>query len=268
MRLKDPGAVDRAIEIVSARAMTLQNTTVTGRGAEGLRDAWLDWWGQTDAQLRSLFVDSELADELLRTQIEVQRLLEHGRPFIFINSINQLWKSRLDGVVEQLKSLRSFTAHIGCLVVIDTSALIEGEHVATTDWRSVIGCAASDSLRLLVPMLVVEELDALKRDRDPRVMSRARKVLKALSALVQSPNRPATLSAGVTIEVLADEPGHARLPVNDDEIVDRASYIRQLCGREVTVVAGDYSLIFRARALGLTAVMATRVPTDTGSHER
>jgi hypothetical protein len=48
--------------------------------------------------------------------------------------------------------------------------------------------------------------------------------------------------------ILADDPGHLRLPNNDDEIVARASFVQQaISPRKVTVVTRDNGMPTRAR---------------------
>ena len=54
--------------------------------------------------------------------------------------------------------------------------------------------------------------------------------------------------------MLYDPPGHARLPINDDEIVDRALTVQLLAGRPVRLLTYDTGQAMRARAAGLTAV--------------
>lgn len=53
------------------------------------------------------------------------------------------------------------------------------------------------------------------------------------------------------LDILLDEPGHIRLAIADDEIVDRAAAIASLSGRDVTLVTNDVSQAYRARLAGL-----------------
>ena len=41
------------------------------------------------------------------------------------------------------------------------------------------------------------------------------------------------------LEIVFDPPGHSRLPINDDELVDQAQAIQALAGREVTMFTYD-----------------------------
>ncbi len=53
-------------------------------------------------------------------------------------------------------------------------------------------------------------------------------------------------------EVIFDEPGHTRLPHDDDEIVDRAAAVQAVAGRPVKLLTYDARQATRARFAGLT----------------
>lgn len=53
------------------------------------------------------------------------------------------------------------------------------------------------------------------------------------------------------LDLLFDAPGHVRLPINDDEIIDRALAAQALAGTEVTLLTFDTSQAARARRAGL-----------------
>ncbi len=55
----------------------------------------------------------------------------------------------------------------------------------------------------------------------------------------------------MTLEILLDPPGHARLPINDDEIVDRAVTVQTTAGRDVTLITYDTGHASRGRVAGL-----------------
>jgi predicted ribonuclease YlaK len=120
---------------------------------------------------------------------------------------------------------------------------------------------------LLVPIVVIDELDGLKQHRDNKVRWRAGYTLAVLDRVLPRPTAVAplreadfsALSSGgiprgeISVEVLFDPPGHVRLPINDDEIIDRALAVVPLAVREVTLVTYDTGQCMRARAAGLDA---------------
>ena len=76
----------------------------------------------------------------------------------------------------------------------------------------------------------------------------------------------------VTMGLLFDPPGHVRLPINDDEIIDRAVAVQTLAGREVTLLTYDTGMSTRARNAGLKVVKPTEAigpePTEAESSGR
>ena len=58
----------------------------------------------------------------------------------------------------------------------------------------------------------------------------------------------------VTIELVFDPPGHVRLAIDDDEIIDRALAVGPLADRKVTLLTYDTGQSTRARNAGLAAV--------------
>src|ERR1035441_1385373 len=258
VRLREPGSLDQAVLTLRRLAMTLDNTVVPGAAVIQTIVAWVSWWNDADGQLRHLFPDYELADDLYRAQLQIQRLNEVARPWDLITHLNRVWKGRLEEEAAALERLRLFASQPGFIIVPDTSALVEGGALADINWHELVGIAVDETARLVVPILVVEELDELKRQRDVARMSRARQALRSLWELPG--DRAGVMQVGprVTLEVLLDDPWHTRMPVADVEIVDRASYLHEITGRDVGFVAADLAILFRARELGLRTCLIER----------
>lgn len=155
--------------------------------------------------------------------------------------------------------------HRGVLVVLDTNVYVEHEQkLEDLDLAPIIDCR-DEPLHLLVPMVVVDELDGLKRSNRKEIRWRAPYTLAFLSEHLRGTDligelRPADTSAlatggiprgPITAEIVLDPPGHRRLPINDDEIVDRAVAIKLTVGRPVTLVTFDTGMAMRARAANL-----------------
>jgi hypothetical protein len=68
----------------------------------------------------------------------------------------------------------------------------------------------------------------------------------------------ATDAVQSTIEMIFDPPGHVRLPINDDEIIDRALAIEPLADRKVTLLTYDTGQSTRARNAGLQMVKLSK----------
>jgi len=153
----------------------------------------------------------------------------------------------------------------GVFAVADTSFYIEHEdRLEDLDFRPLL-TIWEDPVHLLVPIIVVDELDGLKKSKDRHQRWRAGYTLAVLDRVFASSAEPALLtpedfsvlgSGGlprgeVTIELIFDPPGHVRLPINDDEIIDRVLAIQPLAGRDVTLLTYDTGQSTRALAAGL-----------------
>jgi hypothetical protein len=155
----------------------------------------------------------------------------------------------------------------GVLVVADTSFYINHPaKIEDADIASLLSLREAP-IRLVVPMFVVDELDRLKRSGQELTRWRAGVTLAVLDRLLPTPNLPGRLRAEdfsavsesigsiphgeVTIEIMFDPPAHTRLPVADDEIVDRALAVQARSGRPVMFLTYDTGQALRARSAGL-----------------
>jgi hypothetical protein len=249
--------VDYTVETLTRVKSDLGTTGGGGQSPSIRRDAWLRWWSAADAQLRNLFTDGDLAASLAVSADKVRDVNLDALPFMVLNRESDVWDERLGQVIDALKALKPFIERPGVIIVPDTSAFLEGEYFTDLDWQALAGTA--EPVRLVVPVLVVEELDAHKRGRD-RQRDRAVSVLRRLWELGGSAPEQVAVIPGrrVTVEVFLDGPWHARRPVNDDEIIERAVAAGEITGREVLLAAADFAMLYRAAAAGLKAVLVPR----------
>jgi PIN domain len=274
MRLKRPGDLRRGIDTLNALAREVGQIDL-GAKSSVVRLSWLRWWDSADQRLRDVFVDDDLITDLYRTQAVV-RALEPSRPsggFVPVGNDGattdllrrecDVWGKRLHDAARQLEQLEAFVSRPGRVVVLDTSAFIEGGDFWEQDWPTITFADDDSALgagplpvRLIVPIIVIEEMDIQKRHTNKRVAATARQALSYLWQLTREQSGARRLDNRVTVEILLDDRTHARLPVNDTEIVDRAAYLRDLFAprRSVYLVAGDYSMLFRAEELGLRPI--------------
>ncbi|MFH9685258.1 PIN domain-containing protein [Streptomyces sp. NPDC017413] len=187
----------------------------------------------------------------------------------FLNDLVSLeMEERVADLAEAVTSLKERIKDwegAGVLVVADSSVYIQHESkLLDWDFRSLCG-VREESLHLLFPMVVIDELDNLKQSKDRTQRWRAGYTLAVLERHVttgvgwasikeadHSPLDAGGIPSGrVTVEVLYDPPGHSRLPINDDEIVDRAVTVQLITGRPVRLLTYDTGQAMRARAAGL-----------------
>jgi hypothetical protein len=155
----------------------------------------------------------------------------------------------------------------GVFAAADTSFYIEHTNkLEDADFRPLLQIW-EDPVHLLVPIAVVDELDGLKKAKDAAVRGRARYTLAVLDRVFATSPGPAALipedfsvlgtgglpRGQVTAELVFDPPGHVRLPITDDEIIDRLLTLQPLAGREITLLTYDTGQSTRARNAGLPA---------------
>jgi hypothetical protein len=157
---------------------------------------------------------------------------------------------------------------LAALVVPDTTVYLEhDEKLENLDFHSLVVDDWPDkTVRVVVPVVVLDELDGQKRSGDALKRWRAGYTLAVMEkafasrpvrGLLRPPTSDRTRGA-VILDVLFDPPGHSRLPINDDEIIDRALAAQGLAGLPVTLLTFDTSQTARARHAGLTVIKLSK----------
>jgi hypothetical protein len=117
---------------------------------------------------------------------------------------------------------------------------------------------AGHGLTLIVPVIVMDELDGLKdRAPSPHAKWRAAYTLGFFDRIFTkrapraSCRNPPRAGGGSSRTSFFDPPRHERLPIADDEIIDRVPAAQGLMGTTVTLLTFDTSQAARARNAGL-----------------
>jgi PIN domain len=280
MRLKAQGELQAAIDSIDLLARELAEC-LDGPRPNSLqaREAWLKWWAGADMKLRELFADDDLLVPLARTAAEI-RNLDIPAPAYEAPSLSlivreqDVWVDRLATAVRGLEQVKDFVVRPGRVAVLDTSAFHEFDRFWVADWAAVTEADPPHEpmsglpIRLVVPLVVVEELDAQKRHQNGKVRQAARDILRHLRELQRVSTDAFAdvlrLDERVTLEILLDDWTHVRLPENDAEIIDRAVYLRSLFPtlRRVILVSGDVAMEFRAEGTGLETRHVSRDLSD------
>lgn len=272
-----PGA-DRDQLLTILRAM--HNAAINLRGgsqgtAQDRVCSYLEWTTTASEQLTRLLPPRDLDrliltpayDRLLAavgtmpgTDVSTQRVL-NGMLSLEVNQRCEALEAAVRALSEQIKRWSG----PGSFAVADSSFYIEHEDkLEQADFRPLLSIW-EDPVHLLVPIVVVDQLDALKRSGKNTTRWRAGYTLAVLdrlfaistTAAVLSPEDFTAIGKGglprgqVTVEIVFDPPGHDRLPSADDEIVSRSQAIQALAGRHVTLLTYDTGQATRARAAGL-----------------
>ncbi|MFF1676111.1 PIN domain-containing protein [Streptomyces sp. NPDC058256] len=140
--------------------------------------------------------------------------------------------------------------HQGQTVVLDTNDLLHYSRYDKIPWAAVYGKGTV----VVIPHVVVDEIDKKSYATSDSIRKRARGVFALLEQTLAEQREGSSVAGGVKVEVMLDEPGHVRLPNNDDEIVARACELKQaIAPTQVTVLTGDNGMRARALAWGLEA---------------
>ncbi|MFF3878015.1 PIN domain-containing protein [Streptomyces sp. NPDC001978] len=171
-------------------------------------------------------------------------------------------EAALDAQIGRWKGLEWF-------VVADSSFYIHNpDKLADADLHKVLGLPNGEHIRLLFPIAVVDELDSLKEAGKHQARWRASHTLGLLDKILSGStfgilhrqelmSHSGEVRGEVNLEIVLDPPGHVRLPIADDEIIDRAVAIQPLAAREVRLLTCDTGQHTRGRAAGLKV---TKVP--------
>jgi rRNA-processing protein FCF1 len=158
---------------------------------------------------------------------------------------------RLNALVSSLRGYLPLRDRPGHVAVLDTNVLLHYQRIDQVDWGKVV---KGSPVRLVVPHIVLDELDEKRYLGSDKIRERAR------SAIVPFDERREQLEGqgytklpvgDATVEYLVDEGDHTRRDNPDEEIVDRARFLQQVIGRKVTVITADRGMRARAVSRGL-----------------
>ncbi|WP_028808675.1 PIN domain-containing protein [Streptomyces canus] len=215
------------------------------------------WTLRGTAELLEMFTDRSVA---ARLRGERYNAIVHGqftpqRWTLLINTELSELRTYFMDLANELRLTRDrFAGHRGRTVVLDTNDLLHYMRFDKIPWQRIFGSGTS----VMIPHVVIDEIDKKSYDtHDTGVRKRARAVFALLEQVltqIESDGRAVLNNGETVVDVLRDEPGHVRLPNNDDEIVARACYLQQaIAPAPVTVVTGDNGMRARALSWGLKA---------------
>jgi PIN domain len=256
IQLRPSVDVGEAISLLQERAANFRNEAQpvgwTNQGAR--RNAYVQEATHTEARLRSILSIKDAAalfDSSRHRDICSMVLGEQGFPMIAaeVESICH----RLSTLALELDNARKHLADGARCIVLDTNFYIEHpEKIEDAGFHALLG--SSGAVRLLIPMVVVDELDGLKRSGDLKRRWRAGYSLAVVDRVIEQPPSPGLLRVAqanpprgaVTMQIVFDKPDHLRLPIADDEIVDRSAACQPYAG-PITLVTYDTGQSQRAR---------------------
>jgi rRNA-processing protein FCF1 len=244
--------------------------------------AYLEWASRSARMLRNQVSEADIAALVLNEryklllsssgtmaspEMEVQRVVNDLVSLELDQRVTDL-----DDAITTLESERRRWTGISDLVLPDSNFYIH--HPDKLEAADIASAAhlGGTTAHLLVPMVIVDELDGLKRQSKQPARWRAGYTVAVLDRVFKDnvkgnnvgtlrPDKVTVTGQGqvtglgeVTMELLLDPLGHVRLPINDDEIVDRAVAVQTIAGRNVTLLTYDTGMSTRARSAGLRVV--------------
>jgi rRNA-processing protein FCF1 len=247
---------------------------------------YLEWASDSVRVLRSQVSDTDL-DQLILTRRHnvlldgVGHLAGSDQQRLVNGLINQELAERVEVLDDAVNTLQNQIGRWGgqaTFVIPDSSFYIHHPtRFDEVDYPALLGTLPDEGVHLLLPIVIVDELDGLKETKNARARYRAGYTLAVLDRILDDrghgtlhPQDTTDLTGlggirgAVTTEILFDPPGHARLPINDDEIIDRALAIQALAGRRVRILTYDTGQATRARTAGLPV---TKLRDDAGTGE-
>lgn len=240
---------------------------------------YLDWATDAVQRLRYAISDADI-DRLVLTR-RYYALLDGAARFTGNNQarlVNGMVGLELTERAEALEAaVKSLDDHMDrwqrhdYLIVADSSFYIQNpQRLELADLHTILGIPRLENLHLLFPIVVLDELDRLKESGKHRARWRAGYTLGVLDRVLNGRNfgtlRPETSNEGsITMEVVLDSPGHVRLPIEDDEIIDRAVAIKQVASKRTQgfrLLTCDTGQHTRGRMADLNV---TKVPHSAGT---
>jgi hypothetical protein len=239
---------------------------------------YLKWASQSVRMLRNQIRESDLAAlvltrryELLLSSSGTMSSPEREMQRVVNDLVSLELDERivdLDEAIKTLQSERQRWSRVSDLVLPDSNFYIH--HPAKLEMADFVEAAGlgGSTAHVLVPMVIIDELDGLKRQSKQPARWRAGYTVAVLDRVFRDVGRGITVGqlrgdkttttqgkvtglGEVTMGLLLDPPGHVRLPINDDEIVDRAVAVQTLAGQDVTLLTYDTGMSTRARNAGL-----------------
>jgi rRNA-processing protein FCF1 len=166
--------------------------------------------------------------------------------------------TQLEAAVAALTSPFPTSAHgpDRTIVVLDTNTLLHYRKPDEISWRVLTG---APEVLLVVPLVVLDELDDKRNAKDTSLARRARNIASTIEKWTATTpaDTPTELADGVAIMVLSEESDHRRLSNNDDEIIAVARSLADR-GEKVLVATADSGMRTRARVRGVGVL----VPPD------
>jgi rRNA-processing protein FCF1 len=262
VRLRPGVTVDHAIlgldseaaNVYAYTAATSYDTDIVVRSNDA-RDLYVRWSIEAEARLIGSLDRDEVFSIFSNPRHRDISLMPAGAQlnrsvYAEVGSKRELFES----MSRELKETRTrLSKSPGLPSVVDTNFMIHCLRPDQIKWKSV----ADDVVRLVIPIRVIEELDAMKADNKDRLRKSSREILGWLeSVFTASDTGPVTLRSheATTIEILLSERPRHRPSDPDEEVLDVCHEFQRFVGESLLVTA-DSGMRLRARAESINVLL-------------
>lgn len=272
---------DRVLELLRQASIEITNN-------HGDQELYVGWVMNTARLLRGQVAQADL--DLLLLTPAFYRLID---PVMMGRLGLQLLEAEiserqalLTSAFETLQAqIKSWTAAAGkTLAVVDTSVFLShpawtqdedpAAVIASIPWAEELGAGFAD-VQLVLPEVVIRELDRLKESGNQKTRHRASVTLAVVDKLLKDPYgtvpiqftdadwqavaaRGAMPRGRIELRVFYDDPAHRPLPDPDSEIIERALAVQTLAGAQVQLVTMDTGMGLNARRAKLQVTKPAR----------
>lgn len=214
--------------------------------------AYTEWLENAERMLRNQFVGPDLVWPGLNTE-RARQIAEHrlATQRLF-NSEKEYQQHRLRKLISDLDSLHTqlIIESAAEVVLLDTNYLLRGGPLPDRNWSERFPDASQ--VHLIIPHVVIDELDDLTHRRETKDLARAAiRMVDDLRSDASNPWERVVVASGVTLQILPDPPLHIRLADNDAELMSRSQVVHAMAGKAPTIVTMDRGMIVRAHVHGL-----------------
>ncbi|WP_405764631.1 PIN domain-containing protein [Streptomyces sp. NBC_00080] len=220
---------------------------------QAVRKRYDEWTWQTAEEINRRFSDREIAGQLRagRYRAILTAPLDEARLMMYVE-IAEL-RDYFRTLANRVRAMQERYGRAGAVryAVLDTNTTLHFMRLDKVPWQKVFGKGTA----VVVPHVVVDEIDTKSyQTGDKKISRRARGVFRLLESILEAGPEGGTADDGALLLIAADEPGHSRLSVPDDELVASALRLRQAVAPvEVVVVSRDIGVRTRAATWGLPA---------------
>lgn len=224
------------------------------------------WVDAVEGALRECFVDVPF-ERLYSERYWRLTTGPHVRPHELLRAEQRVqvdWLEQIRTATDAM--IDRFSTPTSVIAVLDTHIVLHAKPLEEIDWCAML---ATDSVRLVVPLRVVDEMDQKKYGRRADLRTRARNRLRLLARYLDEGDvRP-----HVRVEVVSwrdlDPGGVPRPPIPPDtDILDTCEALRfYAAGNAVSVVTHDVTMQLLARERDVPVTLVDAYDMQDGSEE-